>query len=134
MSPNIFPDADLPNAVNGVLAGFFAATGQICMAGSRVLMRARSGSTTAQGQLTAPFGGFKESGMDREGGSPQRAGGGLRVTSQPPAASRAAGATKAEARPAAPARRPTPSGTATWPSRLPASRTLMAIPRISGGT
>ncbi|QKW35651.1 aldehyde dehydrogenase [Actinomadura sp. NAK00032] len=38
-SPNIiFPDADLPNAVNGVLAGVFAATGQTCMAGSRVLV------------------------------------------------------------------------------------------------
>ncbi|MEU9795096.1 aldehyde dehydrogenase [Streptomyces sparsogenes] len=39
-SPNIiFPDADLPNAVNGVLAGIFAATGQTCMAGSRVLVQ-----------------------------------------------------------------------------------------------
>ncbi|WAL67815.1 aldehyde dehydrogenase [Amycolatopsis cynarae] len=38
-SPNIvFPDADLPNAVNGVIAGIFAATGQTCMAGSRVLV------------------------------------------------------------------------------------------------
>jgi len=38
-SPNvIFPDADLSNAVNGVLAGIFAATGQTCMAGSRVLV------------------------------------------------------------------------------------------------
>jgi acyl-CoA reductase-like NAD-dependent aldehyde dehydrogenase len=38
-SPNIvFPDADLPNAVNGVMAGIFAATGQTCMAGSRVLV------------------------------------------------------------------------------------------------
>ncbi|GEN33950.1 aldehyde dehydrogenase [Aneurinibacillus danicus] len=38
-SPNIiFEDADLPNAVNGVLAGIFAATGQTCMAGSRVLV------------------------------------------------------------------------------------------------
>ncbi|MEU6482218.1 aldehyde dehydrogenase [Streptomyces sp. NPDC047017] len=39
-SPNIiFSDADLPNAVNGVLAGVFAATGQTCMAGSRVLVQ-----------------------------------------------------------------------------------------------
>nr|WP_241665160.1 aldehyde dehydrogenase [Peribacillus simplex] len=39
-SPNIiFEDADLPNAVNGVLAGVFAATGQTCMAGSRVLIQ-----------------------------------------------------------------------------------------------
>jgi (Z)-2-((N-methylformamido)methylene)-5-hydroxybutyrolactone dehydrogenase len=38
-SPNIvFPDADLTNAVNGVMAGIFAATGQTCMAGSRVLV------------------------------------------------------------------------------------------------
>ncbi|QYX76611.1 aldehyde dehydrogenase [Streptomyces akebiae] len=38
-SPNIvFPDADLDNAVNGVMAGIFAATGQTCMAGSRVLV------------------------------------------------------------------------------------------------
>jgi acyl-CoA reductase-like NAD-dependent aldehyde dehydrogenase len=40
-SPNIvFPDADLANAVNGVIAGIFAATGQTCMAGSRVLVHA----------------------------------------------------------------------------------------------
>ncbi|MFI9625848.1 aldehyde dehydrogenase [Streptomyces sp. NPDC052042] len=39
-SPNIiFSDADLSNAVNGVLAGVFAATGQTCMAGSRVLVQ-----------------------------------------------------------------------------------------------
>ncbi|SCX32482.1 aldehyde dehydrogenase [Mycolicibacterium fluoranthenivorans] len=38
-SPNIvFPDADLPNAINGVISGIFAATGQTCMAGSRVLV------------------------------------------------------------------------------------------------
>ncbi|MFF3573291.1 aldehyde dehydrogenase [Nocardia jiangxiensis] len=38
-SPNIvFPDADLPNTVNGVIAGIFAASGQTCMAGSRVLV------------------------------------------------------------------------------------------------
>ncbi|WP_030517760.1 aldehyde dehydrogenase [Nocardia sp. NRRL WC-3656] len=40
-SPNIvFPDADLAVAVNGVIAGIFAATGQTCMAGSRVLVHA----------------------------------------------------------------------------------------------
>ncbi|HVW17753.1 MAG TPA: aldehyde dehydrogenase family protein [Solirubrobacteraceae bacterium] len=39
-SPNvIFADADLDNAVNGVMAGIFAATGQSCMAGSRVLVQ-----------------------------------------------------------------------------------------------
>jgi acyl-CoA reductase-like NAD-dependent aldehyde dehydrogenase len=38
-SPNIvFADADLDNAVNGVIAGIFAATGQTCLAGSRVLV------------------------------------------------------------------------------------------------
>lgn len=40
-SPNIlFADADLPSAVDGVMAGIFAATGQTCMAGSRVLVQA----------------------------------------------------------------------------------------------
>jgi aldehyde dehydrogenase (NAD+) len=40
-SPNvIFADADLDNAVNGVMAGVFAATGQTCIAGSRVLVEA----------------------------------------------------------------------------------------------
>ena len=39
-SPNIVcDDADLDNAVNGVIAGVFAATGQTCMAGSRVLVQ-----------------------------------------------------------------------------------------------
>jgi acyl-CoA reductase-like NAD-dependent aldehyde dehydrogenase len=38
-SPNIiFADAELDNAVNGVMAGIFAATGQTCIAGSRVLV------------------------------------------------------------------------------------------------
>ena len=38
-SPNIiFADADISNAVNGVMAGIFAASGQSCMAGSRVLV------------------------------------------------------------------------------------------------
>ncbi len=40
-SPNIiFADADLDSAVNGVMAGIFAATGQTCIAGSRVLVQA----------------------------------------------------------------------------------------------
>jgi acyl-CoA reductase-like NAD-dependent aldehyde dehydrogenase len=39
-SPNIvFSDANLSNAVNGVIAGVFAAAGQTCMAGSRVLLQ-----------------------------------------------------------------------------------------------
>ncbi|MEM7547931.1 MAG: aldehyde dehydrogenase [Pseudomonadota bacterium] len=37
-SPSIvFPDVDLENASNGVLAGIFAASGQTCIAGSRLL-------------------------------------------------------------------------------------------------
>lgn len=39
-SPNmVFADADLSNAANGIMAGIFAATGQSCMAGSRVLVQ-----------------------------------------------------------------------------------------------
>lgn len=38
-SPNIvFDDADLESAANGVIAGIFAATGQTCVAGSRLLV------------------------------------------------------------------------------------------------
>ncbi len=38
-SPNIvFEDADLEAAANGVVAGIFAATGQTCMAGSRLIV------------------------------------------------------------------------------------------------
>ncbi|MGZ3171476.1 MAG: aldehyde dehydrogenase [Croceibacterium sp.] len=40
-SPQIvFADTDLDRAVNGVMAGIFAASGQSCMAGSRVLVEA----------------------------------------------------------------------------------------------
>jgi acyl-CoA reductase-like NAD-dependent aldehyde dehydrogenase len=39
-SPNIvFDDADLDVAINGIMAGIFGATGQTCMAGSRVLVQ-----------------------------------------------------------------------------------------------
>lgn len=39
-SPNIvFSDANLGDAVNGVVAGIFAATGQTCIAGSRLLLQ-----------------------------------------------------------------------------------------------
>ena len=39
-SPNIvFDDAELENAANGVVAGIFAAAGQTCIAGSRVLVQ-----------------------------------------------------------------------------------------------
>src|SRR5690606_33925320 len=34
----VFPDADLDAAANGVVAGIFAATGQTCLAGSRLLV------------------------------------------------------------------------------------------------
>ena len=38
-SPNIvFEDADLDNAIKGVISGIFAATGQTCIAGSRLLV------------------------------------------------------------------------------------------------
>lgn len=36
----VFPDADLPAAANGLVAGVFAATGQTCMAGSRLVVHA----------------------------------------------------------------------------------------------
>lgn len=36
----VFPDADLDAAANGVIAGIFAATGQTCLAGSRLLAHA----------------------------------------------------------------------------------------------
>jgi acyl-CoA reductase-like NAD-dependent aldehyde dehydrogenase len=39
-SPNIvFADADLDGAVNGLVAGIFGASGQTCMAGSRILVQ-----------------------------------------------------------------------------------------------
>jgi aldehyde dehydrogenase (NAD+) len=39
-SPNIvFEDADVENAVKGVISGIFAATGQTCIAGSRLLVQ-----------------------------------------------------------------------------------------------
>ena len=58
-SPNIvFADADLDAAANGVVAGIFAATGQTCMAGSRLLVQddglrraGRTGSRPARGQI-----------------------------------------------------------------------------------
>lgn len=38
-SPNIvFPDAQFENAINGIIKGIFAATGQTCLAGSRVFI------------------------------------------------------------------------------------------------
>lgn len=40
-SPQIvFPDADMEAAANGIVAGVFAATGQTCMAGSRLIVHA----------------------------------------------------------------------------------------------
>ena len=39
-SPNIvFADAKIEDAVNGVVSGIFAATGQTCIAGSRLLVQ-----------------------------------------------------------------------------------------------
>lgn len=41
-SPNIvFDDATIPNAVNGCIAGIFAASGQTCIAGSRLFLHAK---------------------------------------------------------------------------------------------
>jgi (Z)-2-((N-methylformamido)methylene)-5-hydroxybutyrolactone dehydrogenase len=41
-SPNIvFDDATVPNAVNGCIAGIFAASGQTCIAGSRLFLHAK---------------------------------------------------------------------------------------------
>jgi len=41
-SPNIiFDDATMPNAVNGCIAGIFAASGQTCIAGSRLFLHAK---------------------------------------------------------------------------------------------
>lgn len=34
----VFDDCDMPAAVNGILSGIFAATGQTCMAGSRLIV------------------------------------------------------------------------------------------------
>jgi acyl-CoA reductase-like NAD-dependent aldehyde dehydrogenase len=51
-SPNIvFDDADLHAAGNGVVAGIFAATGQTCMAGSRLLVQ-REAHDELVGQLS----------------------------------------------------------------------------------
>jgi acyl-CoA reductase-like NAD-dependent aldehyde dehydrogenase len=48
-SPNIvFADADLDNAVSGIIAGTFAANGQSCVAGSRVLVQAAAYDAVAQ--------------------------------------------------------------------------------------
>lgn len=35
----VFPDADIDSAVNGIIAGIFAAAGQTCVAGSRLLVQ-----------------------------------------------------------------------------------------------
>ncbi|MGW4034417.1 aldehyde dehydrogenase [Streptomyces sp. NPDC004838] len=51
-SPNIvFADADIDGAMNGVMAGIFAATGQTCIAGSRLLV-AREIHDELVGRLT----------------------------------------------------------------------------------
>jgi aldehyde dehydrogenase (NAD+) len=43
-SPNIvFDDADLDRAIDGVIQGIFSATGQTCLAGSRILVQASIG-------------------------------------------------------------------------------------------
>ena len=53
-SPNIvFEDADLDAAANGVVAGIFAATGQTCMAGSRLFVQ---DSSTMSSSSASPRG------------------------------------------------------------------------------
>ena len=47
----VFPDADLEAAANGIIAGVFAATGQTCMAGSRLIVHATC--TTSWSALVA---------------------------------------------------------------------------------
>ena len=47
----VFPDADLESAVNGVVAGIFGASGQSCVAGSRLLVH-RSVHDRFVGQLS----------------------------------------------------------------------------------
>lgn len=44
----VFPDADLDAAANGIVAGVFAATGQTCMAGSRVVVHADVADTLVE--------------------------------------------------------------------------------------
>jgi (Z)-2-((N-methylformamido)methylene)-5-hydroxybutyrolactone dehydrogenase len=54
-SPNIvFEDCDIDSAVIGAVSGIFAATGQTCIAGSRLLGRIRSGRTSSSGCLRSP--------------------------------------------------------------------------------
>jgi aldehyde dehydrogenase (NAD+) len=49
-SPNIiFADANIDNAINGAMTGIFSATGQACMAGSRVLIEESVYDKVAQG-------------------------------------------------------------------------------------
>ena len=53
-SPNIiFADADLAAAVNGAVAGIFAATGQTCLAGSRILVERSVHDNFVEGLATA---------------------------------------------------------------------------------
>lgn len=48
-SPNIiFNDASLPNAVNGAISGIFAASGQTCIAGSRLLVQRKVHNETVE--------------------------------------------------------------------------------------
>lgn len=44
----VFPDSDIDEAVNGILAGIFAATGQTCLAGSRALVHSSIYDTLVQ--------------------------------------------------------------------------------------
>ena len=70
-SPNIvFDDADLESALMGVVSGIFAATGQTCVAGSRLLVQ-RSDSR----RLRREAGGVREERADGEPDERRHAGG-----------------------------------------------------------
>jgi acyl-CoA reductase-like NAD-dependent aldehyde dehydrogenase len=48
----VFDDADLESAVNGVISGIFAASGQTCIAGSRLLVQRRVHDRFMEGVIT----------------------------------------------------------------------------------
>ena len=113
-SPQIvFPDADLDAAANGLVAGVFAATGQTCMAGSRLIVH-----ETVQDALIEKVVGARP---DHQTRGPHRAGDGDGAGRQPAAVREGprlpahAPGTRAPRSPAAGS--PTPSGAASSSSR-----------------
>ena len=54
-SPNIvFDDANIDNAMKGVISGIFAATGQTCIAGSRLLVQEASTTSSSRRWSRSP--------------------------------------------------------------------------------